>query len=61
MTVTIRRWAEDECWIISKDEDFLFVFGSLYTVKQKDLFKAMDIIADYANNKAGKECLFEVG
>lgn len=60
MTVTI-SWNDDKTARFSCErKEFRSQFGVRYIVVWQNVFKTMEEITAYMNNRHGEECLFEV-
>ena len=61
MTITIYEGIDNSYVILkSKDERFTSHYGTNFKVHVCQLFKTMEEMATYINNKLNEECLFEV-
>lgn len=61
MTVTIYE-GYDKSYIMlgSKDKRFAEAWGSVFKVPVSNLYKDLESVTAWANNKLGEECLFEI-
>ena len=60
MTVTLSEQSNGRISINSKSPAFKWEFGEHASCSKHDLFSVMFAIADFANNKCGEECIFDV-